>query len=300
MSGSRWLALDVGGTNMRAAIVDGDGTIVERQDRATENDPAPLLDLAREVLGDAAVEGAVVGLPGRVDYGAGTLEYAPNLGPAWPSAVTESSLADTLGVPVALANDADLAAVGEAWFGAGRRFRDVAYLTISTGIGAGVVTGGLLVHGRRSVAEVGHTIVDGQRLAEGRKATVEDLGSGTALTELAQEAGVAEDGPALMELVRAGDVTATRIFERVAMAAAIGAVNLAHLFTPEVIVVGGGLGLVGELVLEPIRTLVAERGPRALPEAIRVVNADLEDGAGLAGAAAWSRAFKPEAASRAR
>lgn len=300
MSGSCWLGLDVGGTNMRAAIVEADGSVRRRQERPTERQPAPLLDLARDVLGTTAVQGAVVGLPGRVDYGAGTLEYAPNLDPGWPSALTEASIADALGVPVALANDADLAAVGEAWFGAGRRFRDVAYLTISTGIGAGVVTGGLLVHGRRSVAEVGHTIVDGQRLAEGRKATVEDLGSGTALTELAQEAGIADDGPALMELVRAGNPTATRIFERVAMAAAIGAVNLAHLFTPEVIVVGGGLGLVGELVLEPIRTLVAERGPRALPEPICVVNADLGDDAGLAGAAAWSRAFKPEAASRAR
>ncbi|HYD10633.1 MAG TPA: ROK family protein [Acidimicrobiales bacterium] len=296
-----WLALDVGGTNMRAAIVSDDGVVGERVDRDTERDSGALVELAREVLEGDSVDGAVIGLPGRIDYGAGTLEYAPNIDASWRETLTEATLSEALGgVPCALANDADLAAVGEAWFGAGRSYRDVAYLTISTGIGAGVVTGGLLVHGRRSVAEVGHTIVDGQRLAEGRKATVEALGSGTALTELAREADIAEDGPALVELVRAGDATATRIFERVAFAAAMGAVNLAHLFTPEVIVVGGGLGLVGDLILEPIRTMVSERGPRAMPEPICVCNAELGDAAGLTGAAAWHRAFKPQAASRAR
>lgn len=295
------LALDVGGTNLRAALVDGRGDVTERESTPTPKHPEPeaLLALARSVLarGDGVQE-AVIGVPGRVDYGNGVLEYAPNLPSGWRDELTEAHLSKALGIEVALANDADLAAVGEAWFGAGRDFGDVAYLTISTGIGAGVVTGGLLVHGRRSVAEVGHTIVDGARLLEGRKATVEELGSGTALTELAREAGIADDGKALVELVRAGDATATRIFERVVYSAAIGAVNLAHLFTPEVIVVGGGLGLVGDLVLEPIRRLVTEQGPRALPEPICIKNAELGDDAGLAGAGAWSRAFTPQAASR--
>ena len=296
----RTLAVDLGGTNMRAALVDGDGHVEEREEVATPPDPGRdgLVDLARSVMARGEVGDAVIGVPGRVDYGAGVLEYAPNLPPAWDDVLTEAVLRDELGVEVALANDADLAAVGEAWFGAGRDFCDVAYLTISTGIGAGVVAGGLLIHGRRSVAEVGHTIVDGRALAEGEKATVEQLGSGSALTELAREAGLAEDGVGLIELVRAGNVTATRIFERVVHAAAIGAVSLAHLFTPEVIVVGGGLGLVGDLVLEPIRALVAAQGPRAMPRPIRIVNASLGDDAGLAGAGAWSRAFQPQAASR--
>jgi glucokinase len=292
------LGIDLGGTNMRAALVDGDGRVSAREERDTPKEPDidALLELAHAVRGDA--ERAVIGVPGRVDYGDGRLEYAPNIPEAWRDELTEETLSKALGIDVALANDADLAAVGEAWFGAGRTYADVAYLTISTGIGAGVVTGGLLVHGRRSVAEVGHTIVDGRALLEGKKATVELLGSGTALTELAREADIAEDGPALVELVRGGNPTAQRIFERVVFSAAMGAVNLAHLFTPEVIVVGGGLGLVGELVLEPIRIMVSERGPRALPEPIMVVNAELGDDAGLAGAGAWERAFTPQAAGR--
>ena len=163
---------------------------------------------------------------------------------------------------------------------------------------AGVVTGGYLVHGRRSLAEVGHTVVDGRALAEGRPATVEELGSGTALDRLAAEAGLDVTGKALVDRVRGGDQAASKVLTRVITAAAIGAVNLAHLFTPDVLVIGGGLGLNGDLVLEPIRNLLESRGPRGLPEPIAVVNAALGDNAGLAGAGAWDRAFKPEAVSR--
>lgn len=285
---------------MRAALVDADGNVSEREERPTSKHPDvdALIELAHAVRERGDADCAVVGVPGRVDYGSGALEYAPNLPDTWRDDLTESNLRAALELDVALANDADLAAVGEAWFGAGQAFSDVAYLTISTGIGAGVVTGGLLVHGRRSVAEVGHTIVDGRAMLEGRPATVEDLGSGTALTALAREAEIAEDGKTLVELVETGDVTATRVLERVVFSAAIGAVNLAHLFTPEVLVVGGGLGLVGELVLGPIRRMVNEQGPCALPRPIEVVNAALGDDAGLAGAGAWERAFTPQAAGR--
>jgi glucokinase len=148
------------------------------------------------------------------------------------------------------------------------------------------------------MAEVGHTVVDGQALAAGRPATVEELGSGTALDRFAEEAGLDVSGKALVDRVRGGDEQASKILTRVITAAAIGAVNLAHLFTPDVLVIGGGLGLNGDLVLEPIRTLLQARGPRGLPQPIAVVNAALGDDAGLAGAGAWHKAFKPEAASR--
>ena len=291
------LGVDLGGTSMRAARVEPDGTVLDRREEPTGDDPAELVALLREVAaGD--VERAVVGVPGRVDYGRGHLEFAPNLDDRWDAVLDDGVLSAELGLDVSVANDADLAAVGEAWFGAGRGFDDVAYLTVSTGIGAGIVTGGLLVHGRRSLAEVGHTVVDGQALAAGQPATVEELGSGTALARLAEEAGLDVEGKALVDRVRGGDEAASRVLTRVVTAAAIGAVNLAHLFTPAVIVVGGGLGLNGDLVLEPMRQLLASRGPRQLPEPIVVVNAALGDDAGLAGAAAWHRAFRPEAASR--
>ncbi|MCU1375650.1 MAG: glucokinase [Actinomycetia bacterium] len=292
------LAVDLGGTSMRVGRTTPDGEVLERREEKTGDDTGRLIELMREVATGGPVAHAVVGVPGRVDYGHGRLEYAPNLPEVWVDVMDEGKLSAELGLPVALANDADLAAVGEWWFGAGKDFADMAYMTVSTGIGAGVVVGGLLLHGRRSMAEVGHTVVDGQALAEGRPATVEELGSGTALDRLAKEAGLDVTGKDLVDLVRTGDDAAAKVLTRVVTAAAIGAVNLAHLFTPEVIVVGGGLGLNGDLVLDPIRALLASRGPRGLPEPIVVVNAALGDDAGLAGAGAWHRAFRPEAASR--
>jgi glucokinase len=292
------LAVDLGGTSLRVARTTPDGEVVDRQDVDTGEDPKVLLDLMRKVASAGPVAHAVVGVPGRVDYEQGALEYAPNLPSTWSSTLRETVLRDAVGVDVALANDADLAAVGESWFGAGRDYADVAFITVSTGIGAGVVAGGFLVHGRRSMAEVGHTVVDGQALAEGRPATVEELGSGTALDRLAQEAGLDVTGKELVDRVRGGDEPAAQLLTRVITAAAIGAVNLAHLFTPDVIVIGGGLGLNGDIVLDPIRNLLESRGPRGLPQPIAVVNAALGDEAGLAGAGAWDRAFRPEAASR--
>lgn len=292
------LAVDLGGTSMRVARVDPEGDVADRREVDTGDDPHELVDLMREVQAVGSVTTGVVGVPGRVDYHGGLLEHAPNLPDQWDAILRENVLSAELGLHVSLANDADLAAVGESWFGAGRDFADVAYLTVSTGIGAGVVTGGLLVHGRRSLAEVGHTVVDGQALADGRPSTVEELGSGNALDRLAEEVGLDVTGRELVARVRGGDEAAAKVLTRVITAAAIGAVNLAHLFTPDVIVVGGGLGLNGDLVLDPIRALLETRGPRGLPEPITVVNAALGDDAGLAGAGAWHRAFRPDAASR--
>lgn len=173
------LSVDLGGTTMRAAVVDADGTL---RDRATERTPtdAPRPE-ALEVLiasvrarADEArmpIDAVVVGVPGRVDYAKGRLEYAPNLPSTWLPDLTEGHLAKLFDLPVYLANDADLAAVGEARFGAGAGYRDVVYLTISTGIGAGVVFDSRVLRATRSVAEIGHTILSVPHLADGLPAT---------------------------------------------------------------------------------------------------------------------------------
>jgi hypothetical protein len=123
------------------AIPCADGSIPRRKSRPTpqgERAPDQLLELADEVR-TSDVSHAVVAVPGRVDYRAGRLEYAPNLSKHWTEKLRVDYLEEKLGLDVALANDADAAAVGEAYFGAGRCYDDVAYLTVSTGIGAGVV-----------------------------------------------------------------------------------------------------------------------------------------------------------------
>ena len=287
------LSVDLGGTHMRAAIVAPDGTIVERRIQPTPHDaegPDALLSLAGDVLVGDRVRGAVVGVPGRVDYARGRLEHAPNLPPHWPSSLNEDHLQDRLGTIVSLANDADLAAVGEAYFGAGRTHEDVAYLTISTGVGAGVLLGRRLVAGRRSLAEIGHTVVDRVAAAEGHPATVEELGSGTSLSRDAAAAGLPTQGTALVALVRDGDPRAREIFDRLVDVVAVAVANLAFLFTPELIVLGGGVGRNGDLLIGPVTERLRDAGPPGLPAPIGVVTADLGDDAGLAGAAAWQDA----------
>lgn len=289
--GEQVLAVDLGGTRMRAAVVDDGGAVAERRTRPTPQDaecPDALLALAGDLIGEGAVGTAVIGVPGRVDHARGRLEHAPNLPRHWPGALDQRLLRDRLGVDVALANDADLAAVGEAYHGAGRGHDDVVYLTVSTGVGAGVLLGKRLVRGHRSLAEVGHTVIDRGAAREDRPATVEELGSGTALERAARERGLDPDGARIVELVHEGDPEAGTLWEELVAVVALTVVNLAHLLSPEAIVLGGGVGRNGDLLLPPLRRALAERGPVGLDVSVAV--AALGDDAALVGAAAWHEA----------
>lgn len=278
---------------MRVAIVEDDGSIAKRDTRRTPRDadrPDALVDLAKAVLEGETVDHAVIGLPGRIDHSAGILEHAPNLPQTWAPLLSERRLSDALGVPVRLANDADLAAVGETYFGAGKGFADVVYLTMSTGVGAGVVVAGKILHGRRSLAEVGHCVIDIHAASRGEPCTFEALASGTALARMAADAGVEASGAEIVDLVRGGDAIAGQIWGRLCEAAAVGIANLCFTFTPDIVVIGGGLGLTGDLLYDPIRAYLRKRGPPGLPDPIRIARAALGDDAGLIGAAGWPRA----------
>jgi glucokinase len=181
-----------------------------------------------------------------------------------------------------------VAAVGEAHFGAGRGHLDVVYLTISTGVGAGVLVGGRLVLPRYSAGEVGHTVIDRNAAAQGERATVEQLGSGTAISRYAQERTLAARGAEIGDMVRAGDPVAREIWSEVMRAAGLGAVTLAHLYAPTIMVIGGGVGLNADLTLDSIRDALAQLGPQGPPP--EVVAAALGDDPGLVGAAGWRAA----------
>ncbi len=295
------LAVDLGGTHMRCARVEAGGVVMDHMVQPTPHDGTgteALTSLMASVRSSGACTHAVVGVPGRVDYRSGVLEHAPNLPTGWLEGLSEEALSERMGCPVALANDADLAAVGEAFFGAGKDFSDVVYVTFSTGVGAGVIAGGILLHGRRSIAEVGHVVIALDRLP-GSPATLEDLASGSALRREALAAAVGETAQQVVAAALAGEPPARGLWDALVAAAGTGLANVAWLFSPEVIVVGGGLGLVGEPLLAPVRQALAAQGPPGMRPPVRVVAAELGDDAGLAGAAGWHRAFRPEAAGRA-
>jgi predicted NBD/HSP70 family sugar kinase len=288
------LAVDLGGTNMRVAVVHDDGTIVDRLHAPTPHgtpDTGPFLDLVREVRGRHRVEHAVIAVPGRVDHRDGLLLHAPNLPDGWAAQVTRTRLEAALDVDVDLVNDADAAAVGEAYFGAGRGHADVVYVTISTGVGAGILVGGRLVLPRCSGGEIGHSIVEASAAWRGELAEVEQLGSGTAINRLAHEAGLDAEGRELARLVERGDPRARAVWTAAMHAVGIGVVNLVHFVGPSCIVVGGGVGRNGSLVLDPLRDAIARFGP--VGPAPEVVPAALGDDPGLIGAAAWRTATEP-------
>ncbi len=287
------VAVDLGGTHVRAALIRPDGSVVGRVRRPTPADdaePTVLVELIAEVSRDFSPKRAVIGLPGVIDHDAEELVAAPNLPQRWIPMLTDAWLTRRTGLDVSLANDADLAAVGEATFGAGQACRDVVYITISTGIGAGIVLGSRLMRGRYSGGEIGHTIID-RRMAEGgADGTVEGLGSGTAIGQAA--AGLDLGDGYLSDLVRSGDPAAVAVFDEAITAAAIGIVNLCWIVSPQMVVIGGGVGMNGDLVLPIVQKMVATHGPKIAP--IQVVNASLGDDAALVGAAAWWEAVGRE------
>ena len=291
MVGGPTLAVDLGGTRVRAALVDSEGALREHRSTATPHDadlPEMLVGLMRDVAAGRRISGVVVGVPGPVNYARGELQWAPHIPEAAIRGLRGSWLGDRLGVPVTLANDADLGAVGEAYFGAGREFDDVAYLTVSTGVGAGVLLGRHLVHGNRSAAELGHTIVDLAAWSGGEPATLEDFASGSAVARRSTAAGLGPlDAVGLEAAVARDDPAAGALWRTMVEAVAVGVLNLCALFEPQVVVVGGGLGR-RERLLKPVRELVANH--RTLTP-FELVPGQLGDDVGLVGAAAWCRAF---------
>jgi glucokinase len=276
--GGAILGVDLGGTRLRVAVFDSSGTMVHKTAVPTPWDkPEALVDAMKGALAEygEAVQGAVVGVPGPVSYAEGRAFHLVNL-PEWEERLSEQQLTDEIGLPVLLANDADLAALGEHRFGAGQGVSDMVYLTSSTGVGGGVIVGGRLLHGRLSLAEVGHTVIDWTS-----GATVEDLGSGTAL---GQKAGV--DGATVTERAKTGDERARAVLREVADAFAIGVHTMVLCFMPQRVVIGGGVSQAGDLLLDPIRERL-DRCELCSVSGEDVVVASCGDDVGLLGAFAF-------------
>jgi glucokinase len=281
VSGAGVLCVDLGGTRLRVAVFDRAGNELAKDVVDTPHDrPETLVQMMRAVIAKTPVpiSGAAVGVPGPISYRDGVPLRLPNL-PVWEASISTRLLQEALGVRVLLANDADLAALGEYQFGAGKGCSDMVYVTSSTGVGAGVIMGGKLLHGHWSLAEAGHMIVDWRT-----GATVEHLGSGTALGRIA-----GEDGSAVAAKARAGDSMAIEAFEEVALAFATGVHNLVHCFMPERVVIGGGVSRAGDLLLDPVRSQLDACGKGCSVTGDDVVLAAGGDDVGLLGGLAlWN------------
>ncbi|HEY8498405.1 MAG TPA: ROK family protein [Limnochordales bacterium] len=321
--------IDLGGTKIATGLVDEAGRVLERLVTATRPEEGPAAVLARMAesleavcrrrgLAPSALEAVAVACPGPLDPARGVVVEAPNL--RWREVDVVTPIREAAGVPVYLENDANAAALGEWWAGAGQGTRHLVYVTVSTGIGGGIVIDGRIYGGAHWAAgEIGHTVAvveDGPLCGCGRRGCLEAVASGTAIArravEALQAAGWREGalpppderrpGAALMRLAegrlaavdarlvgeaaRAGDPLAREVLDRTWLYLGAGLVNLMNLLDPDVIVIGGGVSRLGEMMMEPLRRYVRARAVPGPAEGTRLVLARLGSDAGIVGAAA--------------
>jgi glucokinase len=282
----------LGGTKLLGILLDERGHVASEQRVATPDRADAVLDAIAAVahsLGPGLPVG--VGVPGLVDH-AGYLRFAPNL-PGVVDVPVRADLCSRLGVPVAVENDATAACWAEREVGAAAGADDVVVVTLGTGIGGGIVSGGRLQRGANGFAgEIGHMVVDpdGPPCPCGKRGCWERFASGGALGGLARRHGFGERGEAVTAAARAGDQRALDVMAEFGHWVALGLVNLAYLLDVSVFVLGGGLVEAGELLIDPIRTsfrgLLA--GADFRPE-VQIVCASLGEHAGAIGAALLAR-----------
>ena len=310
------LAVDLGGTKIIAAVVLPDGKLVSRNYCLTVADKGPEIVIDRIL---SAVNGAIaqaklktselmgigVAAAGILDVRRGIITTSPNL-PGWHDVPLRNILADKLGIVTCLINDASAAALGEHRFGAGRGFDNMIYLTVSTGIGGGIIVNGELYSGTDGCAgELGHVTieVDGPRCHCGNFGCLEALASGWAVVREAKTrinrgetssiveiaGGKLENITAekIAEAARQGDRLACDIVAEAANHLGVGLANLVNIFNPELIVIGGGLSKMGNMLLKPARKVLKGSAFKLPADTVRIVRARLGSNAGIIGAAAY-------------
>jgi glucokinase len=302
-AGGHVLGLDIGGTKLAAGVVDPEGRVLSFELESTlakegpERGLARLFDLGRRAVAAAGVDWSRItivgiGAGGPLDAGRGVLIAPPHL-PGWRHVPLTALAEEAFGVPAALENDATAAAAGEHRYGAGNGTQHMVYLTISTGVGGGVVIDGRLNRGASgNGGELGHVTVDwnGRPCRGcGRRGCLEAYVSGTSIAERAREAGMEEVATAseVAAAAAAGDPVAGEVWRATTDALACGLTSIVNLFEPELVVLGGGVvSGAGEQLLGPVRQRVrAEAMPPAAAR-LEIVPAALGDRVGVVGAAA--------------
>ncbi len=313
MTQARYIgALDIGGTKILAGILDPRGKLVARKRIETQatSGVEPVIErvvtVMREVMDEARVgidmlAGIGCCVPGPLDSERGVVIFSPNL--AWRDVALVAMLQERLGVPVMIDDDARCAALGEARYGAARGASNAVYITISTGVGGGVVINGCIYRGSHGCAgEVGHMTLEagGPPCSCGNCGCFESLASGSAIAAHARQAMLHGDETTLARFrdepaqltaeqvvlaAREGDAVAVRIVEKAGDYIGLGLAAVAAAFDPQVIVLGGGVVRDGGLLLRRARASFAARALYPLGSLVRVLPAELGDDSALWGAA---------------
>lgn len=306
------IGIDVGGTNVKIALVDSDGkigysnTIPTRAEMGYEytinNMKQAIRDLLLETkLSAKDIEGIGFGLPGQVDFKSGIVRLITNI-PGWVEIPLAKMIEDEFHIPTRIDNDVRCAALGELNFGAGKGCENLICITVGTGIGSGLIINGKLVRGASNAAgEIGHIKLqmhDGPICGCGDTGCLEAFASGPSIVAMAEEyimggkstkyremANGNDITPFIVaEAAKAGDPVARRIFTKMGEYIGIGMASVVNLLNPERIIVGGGVAAAGDILMTPLKETLKKRAMKIAGETVEVVPAQLGNTAGVIGA----------------
>jgi len=305
------LAVDLGGTNVRFALVSTKGEVLSRRKRSTEVQEGAaqtlqrILDGIGDMLDEAkgGVAGIGIGSPGPLDSRRGIILESCNI-PGWHNIKLKAIVEKRFGLPCKVENDANCAALAEHWVGAGRGVRNMLHYTLGTGIGGGVIVEGELLQGSDYAGgELGHVTVEPDGLACncGNRGCVEAYASATGIvrrTEARLEAGEAsvllEDwrggrlkvtARIVQDAAEQGDRLAREIVEATGRYLGIAVASMINVFNPDVVSFSGGVARYGKMLFDPLRAEVKRRALRSMTRRVRIVRSRLGDKCGVIGAA---------------
>ncbi len=271
-----YVGIDVGGTGVKAGVVDESGRIIAKATikTAVEKGADAVMEDMAEVAGQAVekagltmeeIEAIGIGIPGVLDPATGIVPFCTNLG--WHQVPVIERMHELTGRPIYVDNDATVAALAESVAGVSAGVKNSVFLTLGTGVGGGIVIDGKVYSGTHGVAsELGHHIthMGGEKCTCGNRGCWERYASATALIRMGKEAAAAHPESALakftdltakdvVDSAKAGDETALAVFDQYTEELALGMVNIINFLDPEIIAIGGGVSAAGEFLLEPIR-----------------------------------------------
>lgn len=290
------IGVDLGGTKVRIGLMNEIGILLNTLEIETESHKGPeyvidrMVEHIRLLISPEYrpnITGVGIGSPGPLNPKTGTIINAPNL-PGWDHLPLAKLISDEISLPVLLDNDANVAALAENRYGAGRGSENMIYLTVSTGIGAGIIIDGELYYGKTGASgEIGHMMVDaaGPRCKCGQMGCLETLASGTAISSSALSSlGIAYNASELYEMELSGNKKAEELLDTAFSHLAVGIVNIVRLFDPERIVIGGGVTLMGDPFFSKLLTIL-NRDFQFSKHTVDILPVELGRDSGVIGAA---------------
>lgn len=308
ISNNHVLAADVGGTNTRMAVVNENGDILTLLKKSTHCKKGRdemikfIVSFAGETIEKSKLPkeeicGMGIGFPGPLNAETGTIFNPPNLN-GWDSVPLRDILEKELRVPVAIENDANAAALGEWWRGAGSGTHSLFCITLGTGVGGGIIMDGKVWHGATSIAgEIGHTTVirDGIKCTCGNIGCLEAYACSGGILKRVNDALLKErDNDSLQpltnlkqvdQMVMQGNEIVLNVIKETGVILGIAIANIANLLNPEMVVLFGGVTNLGENLIEPLKQEVKRRAFKKATESLKIELSQLGDNSGILGAA---------------